>query len=171
MSYFTLTSARRIAAGAVGAGAVAGAMLFGAAHAQADAAPPAPIPAVVGPMHVARGPRWRRRGHGHGGGGHGGLAATAVGATAAAWGGHGGWGHGGWGHGGCGRGGWGRRRHLVGATAVRGHLASATPSCTTAGGEPATGGTGWPRPWTDGASRPVGRLAPPLDKTGPAGFR
>ena len=51
MSY-SLSSARRIAAGALGAGAVAGAMLFGATPA-ANAAPAAPIPAVVGPMHVA----------------------------------------------------------------------------------------------------------------------
>ena len=53
MSY-SLSSARRIAAGAVGATAVAGAMLFGATPA-ANAAP-AYIPAVVGPAHVATAP-------------------------------------------------------------------------------------------------------------------
>ena len=53
MSY-SLSSARRVAAGAVGATAVAGAMLFGATPA-ANAAP-AYIPAVVGPAHVATAP-------------------------------------------------------------------------------------------------------------------
>lgn len=53
MSY-SLSSARRVAAGAVGATAVAGAMLFGASPA-ANAAP-AHIPAVVGPAHVATAP-------------------------------------------------------------------------------------------------------------------
>ena len=53
MSY-SLSSARRVAAGAVGASAVAGAMLFGATPA-ANAAP-AYIPAVVGPAHVATAP-------------------------------------------------------------------------------------------------------------------
>jgi hypothetical protein len=53
MSY-SLSSARRLAAGAVGAGAVAGAMLFGATPA-ANAAP-AQMPAVMGPAHVATAP-------------------------------------------------------------------------------------------------------------------
>jgi len=62
---------------------------------------------------------------------------------------------------------------LVGAMEVGGHLVWAIgPGGTTGGGDVTPrGGTGWPRPWTDGASRPVGRLAPPLDKTGLAGFR
>ena len=49
MSY-SLSSARRMAAGAVGASAVAGALLFGAAPA-ANAAP-----AAMGPAHVATAP-------------------------------------------------------------------------------------------------------------------
>lgn len=53
MSY-SLSSARRLAAGSVGATAVAGAMLFGATPA-ANAAP-AHMPAVVGPAHVATAP-------------------------------------------------------------------------------------------------------------------
>jgi hypothetical protein len=71
MSY-SLSSARRLAAGAVGASAVAGAMLFGATPA-ANAAP-AHIPAVVGPAHVATAPAFIAPqpafwGH-HGGFGH-----------------------------------------------------------------------------------------------------
>jgi len=77
-------SARKAAAGAMGAGALTAALLFGAAPV-AQAAPSTPV--ISGPAHVIPdGP-----GGGHGGGwGHGG----------------GGWGHGGggWGHGG---GGWG----------------------------------------------------------------
>ena|SRR5271166_4511580 len=73
MSY-SLSSVRRIAAGAVGATAVAGAMLFGATPA-ANAAP-AYIPAVVGPAHVATAPAfiapqpewWGHHHHGHRGG-------------------------------------------------------------------------------------------------------
>ena len=72
MSY-SLSSARRVAAGAVGATAVAGAMLFGASPA-ANAAP-AHMPAVVGPAHVATAPAFIAPqpawfGHHHGGFGH-----------------------------------------------------------------------------------------------------
>jgi hypothetical protein len=72
MSY-SLSSARRLAAGAVGATAVAGAMLFGATPA-ANAAP-AHMPAVVGPAHVATAPAFIAPqpawwGHHHGGFGH-----------------------------------------------------------------------------------------------------
>jgi hypothetical protein len=72
MSY-SLSSARRVAAGAVGATAVAGAMLFGATPA-ANAAP-AHMPAVVGPAHVATAPAFIAPqpawfGHHHGGFGH-----------------------------------------------------------------------------------------------------
>ncbi len=72
MSY-SLSSARRVAAGAVGATAVAGAMLFGATPA-ANAAP-ANIPAVVGPAHVATAPAFIAPqpewwGHHHGFWGH-----------------------------------------------------------------------------------------------------
>lgn len=70
MSY-SLSSARRLAAGAVGASAVAGAMLFGATPA-ANAAP-AQMPAVIGPAHVATAPAfiapqpawWGHRHFGH----------------------------------------------------------------------------------------------------------
>jgi hypothetical protein len=90
----SLTSARRLAASAVGASAVAGAMLFGATPA-ANAAPAAPMPQVVGMYHVAP-PLGGGFGHGGYGRGHGGYGR--------------GWGHGGygrgWGHGGYGRG-WG----------------------------------------------------------------
>ena len=89
-------SVRKAAAGAVGAGAIAGAMLFGAIP-EAQAAP-APMHgtsfAVAGPHGSDGIPT--RGGRGWGGGrGHGGW-------------GHGGWGRGGWGHGGWGHGGWGR---------------------------------------------------------------
>ncbi|MGA9610379.1 MAG: hypothetical protein WBS15_02320, partial [Mycobacterium sp.] len=47
------SSARRLAAGAVGAGAVAGSMLFGPAPAAIAA--PAPAPQSVGFAHVAPG--------------------------------------------------------------------------------------------------------------------
>jgi hypothetical protein len=67
----SLTSARRLAASAVGATAVAGAMLFGATPA-ANAAPVAPMPQVVGLHHV--GPPLRGGyGYGHGGFGHRGF--------------------------------------------------------------------------------------------------
>ncbi|WP_197504143.1 hypothetical protein [Mycobacterium sp. E1214] len=86
---------RGAAASAMGAGAVAGALLFGVAPA-AQAAP-APTTGIAvagphgGPSIIPDRPGW---GGGHGGWGHGGW-------------GRGGWGHGGWGHGGWGRGGWG----------------------------------------------------------------
>ncbi|WAJ45725.1 hypothetical protein OK015_04245 [Mycobacterium sp. Aquia_216] len=96
----SLRSIRGVAAGAIGAGAVAGAMLFGGIPA-AQAAP-APAPATsfetVGPhggAPLSPGVLPERpggHGWGHGGWGHGGF-------------GHG-WGHSGWGHGGFGRG-WG----------------------------------------------------------------
>jgi hypothetical protein len=80
----SVLSVRKAAAGAVGAGALAVAMLFGGAPVAQAAPPPAPGTsiAMAGP-HGAPGVPFR--------GGHG-------------WG-HGGWGHGGWGHGGWGRGG------------------------------------------------------------------
>jgi hypothetical protein len=98
----SLRSIRGAAAGAVGAGAVAGAMLFGGMPV-AQAAPPAPAPATsfetvgphggapLGPGLLPDRPGGHGWGGGHGGWGHGGF-------------GRGGWGHGGWGHGG----GWGR---------------------------------------------------------------
>jgi hypothetical protein len=69
----SLTSARRLTASAVGATAIAGAMLFGATPA-ANAAP-AYIPAVVGPAHVATAPAFIAPqpafwGHHHGFWGH-----------------------------------------------------------------------------------------------------
>jgi hypothetical protein len=121
----SLTSARRLAAGAVGATAVAGAMLFGATPA-ANAAP-APIPTVVGPMHVAPeappgfhalpvrggGGHWGGGGWGHHGGfgrGHGGFGRGHGG-----FGRHGFWGHRGWGrHGGF----WGHHRGFGGGHSV-----------------------------------------------------
>jgi hypothetical protein len=106
----SMRSVRGAAAGAMGAGALAGAMLFSAIP-EADAAP-APLPATsfafagpqAGPSGVSDIPqapavsptRW-----GHGGGfGHGGFGRGGFGR------GGGGWGRGGWG-GGFGRGGWG----------------------------------------------------------------
>jgi hypothetical protein len=65
----SLTSVRRLAASAVGASAVAGAMLFGATPA-ANAAPAAPMPQVVGMYHVAPP---LGGGYGHGGFGHRGF--------------------------------------------------------------------------------------------------
>ena len=47
-----MSSARRLAVGAIGAGGVAGAMLFGAMPA-ANAASAVPAPTVGGPYHVA----------------------------------------------------------------------------------------------------------------------
>jgi hypothetical protein len=50
----SLSSARRLAVGAVGASAVAGAMLFGAIPMAQAASVPAPAPtAAPGPFHVA----------------------------------------------------------------------------------------------------------------------
>lgn len=101
----SMTSARRLAASAVGATAVAGAMLFGATPA-ANAAPAVPPPAAVGLHHVAPAswhPRPVRHGFGHGGYGRRGF-----------WGHHRGFGHHrghGYGHGGFGRHGWNPGRH------------------------------------------------------------
>ena len=82
----SLRSVRNVAAGAVGAGALAGAMLFGGAPVAQAAPPPA-----AGTSIAMAGP-------------HGAPGVPLRG-------GHGGWGHGGdggWGHGGdWGRGGWG----------------------------------------------------------------
>ena len=62
----SLSSARRIAAGAVGASAVAGAMLFGALPMAQAASAPAPAPtAAPGATHVA--PVWWGHHHHHGG--------------------------------------------------------------------------------------------------------
>ena len=114
MSY-SLSSARRIAAGTIGAGAVAGAMLFGATPA-ANAAPSAPIPAVVGPMHVAPPARGGGHGFGHGGGF-----------------GRGGFGRGGFGNGGFGRGGfWGPMSSLSWMIGSKNSTQSAG-MCTSAG--------------------------------------
>lgn len=100
---FSLRSVRGAAAGAVGAGALAGAMLFTGIPAAEAAPAPAPAPATsfaaFGPHGVPEGPGIlpdRPGGHGYGGGhgfgGHGGFGRG------------GGWGHHGWG----GRGGYGR---------------------------------------------------------------
>jgi hypothetical protein len=76
----TLSSARRLATGAIGASAVAGAILFGASPVVNAA--PAHAPAFVGPAHVAP---VRGGGDGDGGGGgHGHGWGPGVG--------HGGWG-------------------------------------------------------------------------------
>jgi hypothetical protein len=111
----SMRSIRGAAAGAMGAGALTGVMLFGAIP-EADAAP-VPAPATnfavsgfqAGPQtgpggmsEIPQSPAFSptRWGHGGGGGfGHGGFGRGG-------WG-HGGWGRGGWGHGGWG-GGWGR---------------------------------------------------------------
>jgi hypothetical protein len=99
----SLRSVRGAAAGALGAGALTGAMLFGGTP-MAEAAP-APAAAtsfaMAAPDGTPGGPAVIPT-RGGGGGGHGGWG-----------GGHGGWGHGGgdhggWGHGGWDRGGWGR---------------------------------------------------------------
>ena len=88
----SLSSARRLAAGAVGASAVAGAMLFGASPVVNAA--PAHIPAVQGPAHVAP---VRGGGHGGWGPGGGGVGHGGWGGPGTGWGGHPGWGNGGWG--------------------------------------------------------------------------
>ena len=72
----SLSSARRLAVSAVGASAVAGAMLFGATPA-ANAAP-APAPQMIGLAHVAPAawhpqPAYGGRGFGRGGFGPGGF--------------------------------------------------------------------------------------------------
>ena len=121
----SLSSARRIAAGAVGASAVAGAMLFGATPA-ANAAP-APAPQSVGFAHVAPaspagfgtplptrgGPGGFGGGHGgFGRGGHGGFGRGGYGGFGrGGFGRGGGWGHGGWGRGGGFGRGWGWGHH------------------------------------------------------------
>ena len=92
---FSPRSVRKAAAGAMGAGALTAALLFGGAPV-AQAAPSTPV--ISGPAHVIPERPGGGHGGGHGGGSHGGGG----------WGGHGGggWGHGGWGHGGWGPG-WG----------------------------------------------------------------
>ena len=111
--FISMRSIRGAAAGAMGAGALSGAMLFGAIP-EADAAP-APAPATsfaiaghtgIADIHQAPAmspPRW---GHGGGGGGfgHGGFGRGGWGHGGGG-GGRGGWGHGGWGNGGWGGGG------------------------------------------------------------------
>ena len=112
----SLTPARRLTASAVGATAIAGAMLFGATP-MAQAAPPGPGTSfeMSGP-HGAPGFPLRPGGGGHGGGGWGGHGGGwgghggGFGGRGGGWGGHGGgWGgRGGWGgHPGWGNGGWG----------------------------------------------------------------
>jgi hypothetical protein len=86
----SVRSVRNAAGGAVGAGALAGAMLFGSVPAAQAAPAPATNFAIAGPhgsdVIPTRG-GWGGGGHGGwGGGGHGG-----------GWGGHPGWGNGGWG--------------------------------------------------------------------------
>jgi len=100
----SLRSARNAAAGAVGAGALAGAMLFGGTPAAQAAPAPAPTTgfAVAGP----HGPDIIPDRGGWGGGGRGGDWGRGGGGRGGWGGGHGGgWGHGGWGRGG----GWGFR--------------------------------------------------------------
>jgi hypothetical protein len=98
----SLTRAGRLAAGAVGASAVAGAMLFGGTPIAQAAPPLGPDTSfqMSGPHGVPLRPGGGGGGGGHGGGGHGG----GWGGHGGGWGGHGGnWGgHGGnWGgHGG-----------------------------------------------------------------------
>ena len=115
----SLHSVRKAAVGAVGAGMVAGAMLFGGTPVAQAAPPPAPGTtfAMSGPHGAPDLPlRPGGGGGGHGGGGHGGggwggHGGGGWGGHGGGWGGHGGgwgghggdWGHGGWG----GRGGWG----------------------------------------------------------------
>lgn len=95
-------SLRGAAAGVLGAGAVAGALLFGSAPVAQAAPGPSPSTsfASAGP-HSGPGFIPDRPG-GHGWGGHDGR-------------GHGNWGHGGWGHGGWGNGGgyWAHPQHWV----------------------------------------------------------
>ena len=101
-----LSSARRAAASAVGATAVAGAMLFGGTPI-AQAAPPGPGTSfeMSGP-HGAPGFPLRPGGGGHGGGGGWGGHGGGWGGHGGGWGGHRGWGRWG-GHPGWGNGGWG----------------------------------------------------------------
>jgi hypothetical protein len=109
----SLTSAGRVAAGAVGASAVASALLFGGTPIAQAAPPPGPGTSfeMSGPHGVAplspggggggHGPGGGGGGHGGGWGGHGG----GWGGHNGGWGGHNGWGWGG--HPGWGNGGWG----------------------------------------------------------------
>ena len=93
----SLRAMRNAAAGAVGAGALAGAMVFGSIPAAQAAPPPAPVTsfdaagphggAPLGPGVIPARPGGGHGGGGHGGGGHGG------------WGPGDGWGRAGWGHG------------------------------------------------------------------------
>ena len=79
----SFSSARRIAAGAIGASAVAGAMLFGGyPHRQGRPGRPRHRLVMSVPMTAAP-PVVGRRRRRPGGGGHGGLAVTAARATAA----------------------------------------------------------------------------------------
>jgi hypothetical protein len=95
-----LSSARRMAAGAVGASAVAGAMLFGATPA-ANAAPTFTHVAPASPAGFgAPLPDRPGFGGGHGGFGRGGFGRGGFGR---------GWGHGGWGRGFGHQGFWGGR--------------------------------------------------------------
>jgi hypothetical protein len=110
-------SLRNAAAGALGAGAVAGALMFGGAPvAQAAPAPTHDSSFAVAGPHGGAGFIPDRPGGGWGGGGHGGGHGGGWGGHGGGWGGHGGWGrgggwggHGGWGRGGggWGHGGWG----------------------------------------------------------------
>ncbi len=107
----SLRSIRGAAAGAVGASAVAGAMLFGGIPAAQAAPAPAPATsfetagphggAPLGPGLLAERPGWGHGGWGHGG--HGGFGRGGGFGNGWGHGGHGGfgrgWGHGGWGHG------------------------------------------------------------------------
>ncbi|BBZ49893.1 hypothetical protein H7H82_02080 [Mycobacterium heidelbergense] len=114
----SLLSARKAMVGAVGAGMVTGAMLFGGAPVAQAAPPPAPGTSfeMAGPHGApglpAKGGGWGHGGHGgfgHGGFGRGGFGHGGFG-RAGHWGRGGHWGHGGWGRGGhWGRGGWGWR--------------------------------------------------------------
>jgi hypothetical protein len=62
----SMSSARRLAVGAIGAGAVAGAMLFGATPA-ANAASALPAPTVGGPYHYVAPVFWGHHHHTNGG--------------------------------------------------------------------------------------------------------
>jgi hypothetical protein len=109
----SLHSVRKAAVGAVGAGMVTGAMLFGGTPIAQAAPPPAPGTSfeMAGPHGAPSVPL--RGGGGHGGGGHGGGGHGGAWGGRGGWGGPGGWGGrgGGWsgrgGHPGWGNGGWG----------------------------------------------------------------
>jgi hypothetical protein len=95
----SLRSVRKAVAGAVGAGALTGAMLFGGTPAAQAAPAPAPATsfAAFGPHGGPGIPERPGGGHGFGHGGHGFSGQR------------GGWGHGGRGHGGWDHDGWGHR--------------------------------------------------------------